>query len=227
MTDTLARIKIGNNHFETMVDLDEALKIRKGLSTDIVSAWRDNNVYSDQKKGMKVSNAELDLAFGTTDLYQVVDRIIKKGEVQVNQEYRDEAQELKRKQIIDWLVRNAVDSRTERPYTPDSISSAINQAGVKIDSKKSVEQQIGAITQALKSIIPIKIETKKIAITIPVAYTGKVYGLLNEYKEKEDWLSNGDLKCILNIPVGLQMEFYDKLNGITHGAAITEEIKQE
>ena len=57
-------------------------------------------------------------------------------------------------------------------------------------------------------------------------HTGKAYGLLAEYKEKEEWLSNGDLQITLNIPVGIQMEFYDKLNSITHGSAITEEINE-
>ena len=82
------------------------------------------------------------------------------------------------------------------------------------------------VIHKLKSVIPIKIETKKIAITIPAIHTGKVYGLVKDYKDKENWLSNGDLRVIINIPVGLQMEFYDKLNAITHGSALTEEIKQ-
>ena len=58
-------------------------------------------------------------------------------------------------------------------------------------------------------------------------HTGRAYGIINEYKEKEEWLGNGDLKVIVNIPVGLQSEFYDKLNSITHGAALTEELKAE
>jgi ribosome maturation protein SDO1 len=59
-----------------------------------------------------------------------------------------------------------------------------------------------------------------------VIYTGKIYGLVNQYKEKEDWLADGSLKVIVNIPVGLQMEFYDKLNAVTRGAVLSEEIKQ-
>ena len=70
------------------------------------------------------------------------------------------------------------------------------------------------------------IETKKIKIKIPVEHTGKVYGLINEYKEKEDWHSDGSLEVVLNIPVGMLMDFYDKLNSITHGSAITSEVKE-
>jgi ribosome maturation protein Sdo1 len=49
--------------------------------------------------------------------------------------------------------------------------------------------------------------------------------MLKDYKESEDWLANGDLQVIMNIPAGLQLEFYDKLNGITHGAVMSEELK--
>ena len=70
-------------------------------------------------------------------------------------------------------------------------------------------------------------ETKKIKIKIPAEHTGRAYGLIQDYKEKEEWLSNGSLEVILNIPTGIQSDFYDKLNNITHGSALTEEIKEE
>ena len=67
---------------------------------------------------------------------------------------------------------------------------------------------------------------KKVKIIVPAQHTGQVYGLVNEYKEKEEWKENGDLEVILNVPAGIIFEFYDKLNSSTHGSAITEEIKE-
>ena len=112
------------------------------------------------------------------------------------------------------------------PHSEKRIEEAIEQSGVKIENKP-IEQQISSIVSKLKEVLPIKLETKKLKITVPAIHTGKVYGLLQDYKEKEEWLSNGDLSCIINLPAGLQMEFYDKLNSITHGSAIVEEIKEE
>jgi len=225
MTDTLAKLRSGKSVFETMVDLDSAMKLKRGEPVDINEVIRDTSIYSDQKKGMQSGKDELENVFGTTELAVVVEKIVKKGEIEITQEYRDDELENKKKQIIDFLVRNAVDVRTNRPFTPDILESSIKQAGIRID-KKPVEQQIKTITEGLKSIIPIKIETKKIKIKIPAEHTGRVYGLLQEYKEKEEWLSNGDLEVIINIPIGIQTDFYDKLNGVTHGSAITEEIKE-
>jgi ribosome maturation protein SDO1 len=224
-TNTTAKIRIGSKHYEIMVDLELALKLRKGENVNIQNVLLANDIFYNSKSGEKASSADLMSAFGTSDTLAVADRIVKKGDIQLPKDYRDEQQDNKKKQVIDWLVRNAVDARNGRPFTPQAISTAIDQKGINI-SNLPVDQQVQAITESLKTILPLKIETKKIAITIPAIYTGKVYGIVNQYKEKEDWLSDGSMRVTLNIPSGLQMEFYDKLNAVTHGAALSEEIKQ-
>jgi len=224
MTDTTARLRVGKLVFETMVDLDSALKLKKGEPVDINDVIRDTAIYTDLKKGMRAGKDELENAFNTENLNEIVEKIIKKGEIEVTQEHRDKEIENRKKKIIDFLTRNAIDVRTNRPFTGDIIESALKEAGVKIDNQP-VDKQIKRITEEITKIIPIKIETKKLSIEIPSQHTGKAYGILQEYKEKETWKSNGDLEVIINIPVGLQEEFYDKLNSITHGSAITKEIK--
>ena len=225
MTDTTARLRVGKSDFEVMVDLDNAIKFRKGELENISEVIRDNVIWSDLKKGFRAGNDDLENAFNTTDFNEIVDRIVKKGEIEVTQEFRSEAVEQKRRQVVDFLSRNAVDVRTGRPFTADMIESAMKQSGVKIDSQ-AIEKQIQSVIETLKKAIPIKIETKKILVKIPAEYTGRIYGLVQEYKEKENWLSDGSLEVVLNIPVGLQSEFYDKLNGVTHGSALTSEIKE-
>ncbi len=226
MTDTIARLKRGSKNFETMVDLGSAMEIRKGESDDVNEAIRDTTIWNDLKKGMRAGDNDLKDAFGTTEFNQIVEKIIRKGDLEVTQEYRDEALETKKKQVVDFLIKNAVDARTNRPFTPDMIESAIKQAGVKIENQP-VDKQIKGVIETLKKAIPIKIETKKIKIKIPAEHTGRAYGLIQDYKEKEDWLQDGSLEVILNIPIGIQSDFYDKLNNITHGSAITSEIKEE
>jgi ribosome maturation protein SDO1 len=208
-----------------MVDLDSAMKLKKGQEVDINEVIRDTKVYADQKKGMQAGRDELENVFGTTDLPKIVEQIVKKGQIEVTQEFRDEKQEVRKKKIIDFLTKNAVDVRTNRPFTPDIIESSLKEAGVHVDNRP-IEQQMPRITEDLKKVIPIKIETRRLKVKIPAQHTGRVYGLLQEYKEKEEWLGNGDLEVLLNIPVGMQMDFYDKLNSVTHGSAITEEIKE-
>lgn len=225
MTGTLAKLKSGKLTFETMVDLDNAMKLKRGEKININDVIKDVAIYTDQKKGFKAGKDELMNSFSTTDFPTIVEKIVKKGEVEVTKEFRDEALENRRKQIIDFLSKNAIDARTNRPFTPDMIENSLKQAGIKIENQP-VERQIKTILESLKRIIPIKLETKKIKIKIPPGHTGRAYGIIQEYKEKEEWFSNGSLEVVLNIPVGILMDFYDKLNSITHGSAITQEMKE-
>ncbi len=224
MANVTARIKLNGKNFEVLVDVDQALQLKKGIPVNIQNLLAIDKVYADIKKGFVVSENDLLQAFGSKDLNVVVDKIIKKGEILLPQEYRAKEREDKMKQVVDFLARNAIDPTSKRPHTIDRIKRALEESGVNIENKP-VGEQISKIIEKLRPILPLKIENKKLSLKIPAAYTGSVYGLLKDYKEKEDWQDDGSLVCIINLPAGLQMEFYDKLNAITHGNTIVEEIK--
>jgi len=225
MTDVTAKLTIKGKNYETLVDLDKALKFRRGEGSSIGIMVLDE-IFHDSKKGLHVSEKDLKEAFGTSDLQKAVEKIVKQGEINVPKEHKDKEREDKKKKIIDFFARNAIDPRTETPHTAERISSALDEAGINIDNKP-VEQQISKIIEEIKKVLPIKIQTKKLKLRIPAEHTGRAYGLVNEYKESENWLGNGELEVVINLPVGLQDDFYDKLNSFTHGSAISQEIKEK
>jgi len=223
MPQTLAKIRKGSKHFEIIVDLDEALEFKKGESNFL--QVEGDKIFTDSKKGQIASSSDLQEAFSTTDVDEVAKKIVKSGDIQTTQESRSAEQEVKFKQILDFLVTNAVDPQTGNAITGERLKNALNQANINIKNT-SVESQIPEILDKLTTIIPIKIQTKKVKITTPAIHTGKVYGIIQQHKESEKWLDNGDLEVIANIPSGMIMDFYDKLNSITHGSALTEDIKE-
>ncbi len=225
MTQTTARIKQAGKNFEIVVDLDDALKFRKGLSNS-VNFLDVETVFTDSKKGLKASEKDVMSAFGTTDISAVASKIVKSGEVLLTQEHRDDERDKRIKQVIDFIRVNAIDPKTGNPYTPERIKSALDEAGVNIKNIP-IEQQTKKIIDKLSRILPLKFATKRIKIVVPAIHTGKAYGIFNQYRESENWLGNGDLEVVVNIPSGFLMEFYDKLNSITHGSALTEEIKEK
>jgi len=222
MTQTTARLRRNGMDFEVLVDLDDALKFRKG-QTDYLTVDGDR-VFTNIKRGDVAAKNDLEIAFKTTDPNEIGKIIVKSGEVLVDQDHRDEDRERKVKQVVDFLSKNAVDPQTGNPITTEKIKSAIEHAHVAIKNV-SIESQIKEIMDKLSVVIPIKIETKRIKITIPAIQTGKAYGLVTQYKEKENWLNDGSLEVVVNIPAGITLDFYDKLNSVTHGSALTEELK--
>jgi len=224
MTQTLARIKKTGKNFEILVNLDDALKFKKG-EISFIEAEGDK-IFTDSKKGQVPSSDDLNKAFGTTDTNEIIKTIVKSGEVQLTQEHRDAEQEQKFKQVINFLATNAIDPQTKNPHTPERIKNALEQSHINIKNVP-IENQIKEIITEISKIIPIKLETKKVKVTIPAIYTGKAYGVVSQYKEEEKWLDNGDLEIIVSVPSGIVMDFYDKLNSVTHGAALTEDIKED
>ena len=165
------------------------------------------------------------VAFDTTDVKDIFDKIVKSGEVLVTLEQRSAEQEQKFRQVVDFLVNNSVDPQTGNPHTSERIKNALKQSHVNIKNT-AIENQIKDILLEISKIIPIKLETKKVKITVPAIHTGKVYGIISQYKDHEKWLDDGSLEVVVEVPSGIIMDFYDKLNSVTHGSAITEEIKQ-
>lgn len=216
-----ARIKIKGQHYEISVNLDEALKVKAGKG-EIMAALDSPHIYHDVKTGEVAAQKDLMDAFGTADVYEIARKIITAGEVQKTQEFRDAERETRIKQLITLVLKNAVDQHG-RPYTEERIRRAMEEIHYHVDNRPA-DQQLAPLVEKLKEVIPIKVETKRIRLVVPARFTGQVYGLLKNYKESEEWLANGDLAAIVNIPAGLQLDFYDKLNNVTHGAIQSQDL---
>ncbi len=223
MTNTTARIKKSGKNFEILVNLDDALKFKKGLISNIQA--ETDFVFKDMKKGERASESDLKEAFSTSDFNEIVEKIVKEGEILTTQEYRDAEQEKRFKQVVDFLSKNAYDPQTGHPHTAERIKNALEQANINIKNIP-IENQINEILEKISIIIPIKIETKKVKIKIPAVYTGRAYGVISTYKSSENWMNDGSLEVVVEVPSGMIMDFYDKLNSITHGSVITQEIKE-
>ncbi len=225
MTNVTARTKINGKNFEILVDVDKAIQLKKGANVSITEVLALNKIFSDSKKGLAASEADVQSAFNTLDFYEIAKKIVLKGEVQIPSEYKNKEREEKLKQIIDFISRNAVDPVSGKPHSFERIRSAIEESNINIENKP-IEDQVGLVIEKISKLIPIKIETKKLSVKVPAVYSGKAYGLLQKYKEKEEWQNDGSLLCIINLPSGLQFDFYDKINAISHGSIIVEEIKK-
>jgi len=225
MTQTTARIKKAGKHFEILVDLDAAIEFKKAGTGSAGTFLEIDTIFENAKQGDKASHDDLSEAFGTTDVAVIAEKITKDGEVLVSQEHRDAEQDKRFNQVVDFLSQNAIDPKSGNPITIERLKNALDQAHINIKNQ-SIESQIKEILEKLSTIIPIRIETKKVKITIPAIHTGQAYGVVQQYKQEENWLSNGDLEITVNVPAGIVIDFYDKLNSVTHGSALTEEITE-
>ena len=224
MVQTIARIKKNGKNFEILVDLEEALNVKKdNPGADLSSAVLTEDIFYNLKSGEHASNQDLEEIFGTIDIMEVAEKIIREGEVVRTTESIKKEHETKYKQVVDFLSKNAV-SPEGHPYTSDRIMKSLSEANVSVKNK-SIESQINEIIDQLSKILPVKIEKKRVKLTIPSLHIGKSYGVIKEFLIEENWLSNGDLQAVVEMPTALIFDFYDKINSATHGAVLSAELK--
>ncbi|MBN2422796.1 ribosome assembly factor SBDS [Candidatus Woesearchaeota archaeon] len=216
----LAKIKKGGENFEIIVEPEKIIEFKNHKINNIGEVLRYEKIFSDAKKGYLASETQLESVFGTNDPLKIAEVILNQGEIQFTQEYRDKIREEKRNKIIDIISRNAIDPRTGLPHPRTRIEAAFDEARVKIDELKDAESQINDIVLKLRPILPIKFATKEIQIKIGPNYAPKAYSVVQRLgKIKFDnWQSDGTWVCTIEIPAGMQNEFFDKLNKLTHGA---------
>jgi len=214
----IARYGKGGMHFEVYVDPNLAEMYKEGRKKDLANILVVEEVYTNARKGERAKSADLEKVFGTTDVYKILEKILRDGEIQLTTEQRRKKVEEKRKQIITILARETIDPRTKAPHTETRIANALNEAKIHIDPFKDAREQIPEIIKKLKLILPMKFEKTKIAVKIPPQYAAKTYGMLKNYDiRQEQWLDDGHLIVVLELPSGAKGEFFEKLNRLTHG----------
>ena len=223
----IARLKTQGHSFEILVECANALAIKEGKSVDMRDVMAAMQIFSDAHKGLVASEHAIKQIFNTIDVNEVANQIIHKGEIQLTQEYRENLREEKRKQIIAIIHRNGVDPKTHLPHPPQRIQNAFVEAKFHVDEFKPVQSQVQDALKVLRPILPIKFEVKEIAIKIPPEYAPKCYSTVKMFSTilREEWQTNGNWVAVVEIPGGMESDFYDKLNKICHGNVESKVLK--
>jgi ribosome maturation protein SDO1 len=220
----IARLSSHGTNFEVLVDPELALVLRSGQSVDIKNILAIDQIFKDSKKGEKASEEMVQKAFGTTDVLKVAEQIIRRGEIQITTDQRRKMHDERLRQIVTLISRRSINPQTGLPHPPARIESAMEGAHVHIEVFKSAEEQLPAIVKALQPILPLKFEFRRIAIKIPPAHAGRALKAVKGFAtvKQEQWLDDGSWAAVVEIPAGVQAEFFDKLNELTRGEAQTK-----
>ena len=221
---SVVRIKTQGNRFEIIVNPELALKYKMGLLDDSVrinDILESDEIFQNASKGEKSPNEILMHCFETTEVMKIAEIILEKGELNLTAEQRQEFFEKKRKKIVTLLAKTCINPKTRTPHPPIRIENAMKEAKVMINPSISAENQLKDIITELRRIIPISMETVKLAIKIPPEFTGKAYGEIkrNAQINKDEWQNDGHWIAVVDVAAGIQGEFMEKVQGMTKGRA--------
>jgi ribosome maturation protein SDO1 len=224
----VARLESHGERFEILVDPRMAALVRQGQKVEIEDVVAALNVFGNASKATRASDEALMKVFHTTEFDAVARRIIEKGEIHLTADQRKQMVEEKRRQVITFIARNAINPQTGHPHPPTRIEMAMEEARVNIDPFKHVEEQVKEVVKALRPLLPIRFEELRLAIKIPPDFAAKAYGDIAAAStmEKDEWLKDGSWVCVVRIPAGIQSDFYDLINKLSKGEGQVKILNQ-
>ena len=223
----VARYESHGESFEVLIDPKVVQKMKDGREVDLLEHMVIDTIFRNAKKGTRAPEDKIKEIFGITDPTEVARQIILKGEIQLTTEQRKIMQENKRKRIVEYIARNAMNPQTGGPHPPVRIETAMEEAKVHIDPFKTVEAQVPAIMDALRPLIPIRFDKVRIAVKVSGENYGRCYEEFKHFGKitKEEWQKDGSWIGIVEMPAGLQNDFLEKIGNRTHGEAETKIVK--
>ncbi len=222
-----ARLKTHGTTFEVLVDPDGALALKRGERVNLEDILAVEDIFENASRGDRSPEEDLQKAFGTLEVLPIAEIIIKKGDISLTAEQRKQFIENKRRQVIEVIARNAINPQTKTPHPPTRIEQAMTEARVNIDPTKSIDELVKIAMKAIRPLIPIRFEVVEVAVKIPPAYAPKAYGEVAAFGKlsREAWQNDGSWIGVVEIPAGMQTEFYALINRLTKGEAETKLLK--
>ena len=223
----VARLETYGETFEILLDPAAMNLIKAGKEIDLLEYLAVEDVFNNASKGTRPTEEIILKAFGTTDIKEIAQKIISKGEVQITAEQRKEMLQAKKKQIVAYIAANAINPQTKLPHPPLRIELALDEAKFHTDPFKPVDKQVEEAMHLLRPILPIRFEKTKVAVRLKGDDYGRCYDDLIHFGivEKEEWQADGSWIGLMEIPAGLITELTSKLNSKTKGNAAVKAIQ--
>ncbi len=218
---SIVRYEKHGRRYELLVNPEPAWLFIQGEEVEIDDVFEVYIVYENISRGVKATQDDLNVAFEGLTERETAIKILKEGKLQLTISQRNEIQKEKRIEIVNFIHIHCINPRENTPIPKDRIENAILDLGVNISYKDDVKSQALEVIDLLKPIMPIRLESVKLAVKIPPSYTGALYGFLISAGNlvQEEWLSDGSLAVVVNIPSGTQADFLEQITSRTKGKA--------
>lgn len=190
------------NQFEVLVDFDKLREFKeKPEELSVYDVLADQKIFRDQKKGELASGNVLEQVFQGLGEEQVLKEILLKGECQIPTSYLNQLREEKKKQVVNYIVENAINGVTKTKFTPSMIESAISKLKFNFDPNSGFEHQAEEVVKILRREIPISMERVIMKIEIPGIHSGAFYGLFRKFGRviKEYFDNSGNMHIHMEI----------------------------
>ena len=135
-------MKKGKKRFEIACYKNKVLEYRSGIEKDLDNVLQIPSVFLSVSKGQTAPAADLQKAFGAkTSTDDIIQEILKKGEMQVGEKERHAQVERLEREVLDIVAGKVVDPRSKRVYTPGMVGKALEMLSSQGAQHKQEEKK--------------------------------------------------------------------------------------
>lgn len=185
---SLVRMKKGKKRFEIACYQNKVQDWRLKVEKDLDEVLQIPQVFINVSKGQVANNDDLQAAFKTTNQDAIIQEILNKGEIQLNEKERNANLQQKQNEFLTIISTKCINPRSKKRYPPSMIEKALNELKFHLNPTKTTKTQaLDAIKLLVeKQIIPIARAQMKIRILLTKKGYQKTYE--EEIKPKIDHL---------------------------------------
>jgi ribosome maturation protein SDO1 len=200
---SIVRLKKGGKRFEIACYKNKVAEWRTQVEKDLDNVLQIPSVFINVSKGQVANRTDLVKSFKTDNVDEIIQEILSKGEVQVNEKERAQQMDNVHRDIAMIVAEKCVDPRSKRPYTVSMIEKALSDAHFNAHPTKSAKQQaLEAIRQLKeKGDLPIARAQMRLRITLGLKDAKRVKEKIAPCiasVEEEDFGEEYEMICLID-----------------------------
>ncbi|AJV77339.1 Sdo1p [Saccharomyces cerevisiae YJM453] len=165
---SLVRLKKARKRFEVACYQNKVQDYRKGIEKDLDEVLQIHQVFMNVSKGLVANKEDLQKCFGTTNVDDVIEEIMHKGEIQLSEKERQLMLNKVNNEMLTIVSAKCINPVSKKRYPPTMIHKALQELKFSpVINKPAKLQALEAIKLLVsKQVIPIVRAKMKVKVAI-------------------------------------------------------------
>jgi ribosome maturation protein SDO1 len=165
---SLVRMKKGKKRFEIACYQNKVHDFQSGVEKNIDEVLQIPQVFMNVSKGQVASSEDLKAAFNTTNIDEIIQEILKKGEIQLSEKERAQQNAKLHNEILSIISAKCINPKSKKRYPPTMIDKALKELKFNFVNARSAKSKAleGIKLLVEKQIIPIARAKMRVKVTL-------------------------------------------------------------
>jgi ribosome maturation protein SDO1 len=161
-------MKKGKKRFEIACYQNKVHDFQSGVEKNIDEVLQIPQVFMNVSKGQVASSEDLKAAFNTTNIDEIIQEILKKGEIQLSEKERAQQNAKLHNEILSIISAKCINPKSKKRYPPTMIDKALKELKFNFVNARSAKSKAleGIKLLVEKQIIPIARAKMRVKVTL-------------------------------------------------------------